>query len=56
MSNIQRLLRVGAAALTVASVGACAQSGGLGSILGSVLGGGQQQYARRSLLMREALR
>ena len=42
MSNIQRLLRLGAAALVVASVGGCAQSGGLGSILGSVLGGQQQ--------------
>ena len=48
MSNIQRLLRVGAAALTVASVGGCAQSGGLGSILGSVLGGGQQQPSQVS--------
>ncbi len=42
MTIIQRMLRVGAAALTVVSVGACSQAGGLGSVLGSVLGGQQQ--------------
>jgi Cu/Ag efflux protein CusF len=48
MSTIQRLLCVGAAALTVTSVGACSQTGGLGSVLGSVLGGQQQQTTQVS--------
>ena len=48
MSAIQRLLRVGAVALTVVSVGACSQAGGLGNVLGSVLGGGQQQPSQVS--------
>ncbi|MEP6992616.1 MAG: hypothetical protein ABJA80_16900 [bacterium] len=41
--QITRLLRLGATTLAFASLGACAQTGGLGSVLGSVLGGGQQQ-------------
>ena len=48
MTNIQRMLRVGAAALTVSAVGACSQAGGLGSILGSVLGGQNQQASQVS--------
>lgn len=48
MSNIQRLLRSSAAALTVLAVGACSQAGGLGSILGSVLGGQNQQASQVS--------
>ncbi|MBC7672721.1 MAG: hypothetical protein H7247_09895 [Polaromonas sp.] len=48
MTLIQRMLRVGAAALMVASVGACSQGGGLGSILGSVLGGQNQQPSQVS--------
>ena len=36
------LLRRGAAALMMATLGACSQAGGLGNVLGSVLGGGQQ--------------
>jgi hypothetical protein len=39
----QRLVRRGAAALMLVSLGACSQAGGLGNVLGSVLGGGQQQ-------------
>ena len=43
MINIRRYARLGAAALAITSLGACAQNG-LGSVLGSVLGGqGQQQ-------------
>ena len=37
------LVRRGAAALMLATLGACSQAGGLGNVLGSVLGGGQQQ-------------
>ena len=48
MTLIQRMLRVGAAALMVAAVGACSQGGGLGSILGSVLGGQNQQPSQVS--------
>ena len=48
MSNIQRLLRGSAAALMVFAVGACSQAGGLGSILGSVLGGQNQQASQVS--------
>lgn len=48
MTNIRRMLRVGAAALTVSTVGACSQAGGLGSILGSVLGGQNQQASQVS--------
>ena len=48
MTIIQRMLRVGAAALTVVSVGACSQAGGLGSVLGSVLGGQNQQASQVS--------
>ena len=44
MINIRHYARLGAAALAITSLGACAQNG-LGSILGSVLGGGQQQGA-----------
>ena len=48
MTIIQRMLRVGAAALMVVSVSACSQGGGLGSILGSVLGGQNQQPSQVS--------
>ena len=48
MSDIQRLLRGSAAALMVLVVGACSQAGGLGSILGSVLGGQNQQASQVS--------
>ncbi len=37
--NLQKISRFGAAAMLVASMGACSSTGGLGSILGSVLGG-----------------
>ena len=40
--NIRHYARLGAAALAITSLGACAQTGGLGNVLGSVLGGGQQ--------------
>jgi hypothetical protein len=39
----QRLVRRGTTALMLAMLGACSQAGGLGNVLGSVLGGGQQQ-------------
>ncbi|MBA3646660.1 MAG: hypothetical protein H0W63_10855 [Gemmatimonadaceae bacterium] len=39
MMNLQKISRFGAAAMLVASMGACSSTGGLGSILGSVLGG-----------------
>jgi len=38
----QTLVRRSAAALMMATLGACSQAGGLGNVLGSVLGGGQQ--------------
>jgi hypothetical protein len=38
-----RLARRGAAALMLAALGACSSAGGIGNVLGSVLGGGQQQ-------------
>ena len=41
MMNMRHLARLGAAALAITSLGACAQNG-LGSVLGSVLGGQQQ--------------
>lgn len=41
--NIRHYARLGAAALAITSLGACAQNGGLGNVLGSVLGGQQQQ-------------
>lgn len=41
MINIRHYARLGAAALVITSLGACAQNG-LGSVLGSVLGGQQQ--------------
>ena len=37
------MIRVGTAAMALMTVGACSQSGALGSVLGSVLGGGSQQ-------------
>jgi hypothetical protein len=40
MLNIRRYARLGAAALAITSLGACAQNG-LGNVLGSVLGGQQ---------------
>ena len=41
MTKIQRVARIGAAAVFLASAGACTSS--LGNVLGSVLGGGSQQ-------------
>ena len=41
MINIRHYARLGAAALAITSLGACAQNG-LGNVLGSVLGGQQQ--------------
>ena len=38
----QGLVRRGTAALILATLGACSQAGSLGNVLGSVLGGGQQ--------------
>ncbi len=43
MKGIQRAARIGAAALFLAAAGACSSTGGLGSVLGSVLGRGSQQ-------------
>jgi hypothetical protein len=42
MTNYQRIARGGAAALLLAATAACANTGGLGEILGGVLGGNQQ--------------
>lgn len=41
MTTIQRYVRLGATTLAFATLGACSQTGGLGSILGGVLGGQQ---------------
>jgi hypothetical protein len=43
MQSIRTITRRAAAALALATVAACSQAGGLGNVLGSVLGGGQQQ-------------
>lgn len=45
--NMRHYARFGAAALAITSLGACAQTGGLGNVLGSVLGGQQQQQANQ---------
>ena len=42
MTIVNRCARIGAMMLMVGALGACANTGGLGSILGSVLGGGSQ--------------
>lgn len=42
MQSLVKSLKVGAAALVLVSAGACSQAGALGSVLGSVLGGGGQ--------------
>jgi exosome complex RNA-binding protein Csl4 len=42
MTIVQRGARIGAMTLMVGALGACANTGGLGSVLGSVLGGGSQ--------------
>lgn len=42
MAIVQRAARIGAIMLVVGALGACANMGGLGSVLGSVLGGGSQ--------------
>jgi hypothetical protein len=42
MTIVQRGARIGAMMLTVGALGACANMGGLGGVLGSVLGGGSQ--------------
>lgn len=38
-----RAARIGAALVSLATLGACSSTGGLGNVLGSVFGGGQQQ-------------
>ena len=43
MTTLRRIAGLGAAALTIVATGAC--SSGLGNVLGSVLGGGQQQQS-----------
>jgi hypothetical protein len=43
MTTLRQIAGIGAAALTIAATGAC--SSGLGNVLGSVLGGGQQQQS-----------
>ena len=45
MTLLHRIARGGSAALIFLSMGACSQAGQLGSILGSVLGGGASQVA-----------
>lgn len=40
MANLERAVRTGATSLLLIAASACANTGGLGSILGSVLGGG----------------
>jgi Cu/Ag efflux protein CusF len=45
MSLLQRAARLGASSLGVLALGACAQGGALGEILGGVLGGGAAQVA-----------
>lgn len=45
MTVLHRIARGGSAALILLSMGACSQAGQLGSILGSVLGGGASQVA-----------
>ena len=42
MTIVQRCARIGAMTLLVGALGACANTGGLGGILGSVLGGNSQ--------------
>lgn len=42
-----RILRTAAFAASVFALGACSGAGGLGSVLGSVLGGGQQQQGQQ---------
>jgi len=42
MTILQRCARIGAMTLLVGALGACANTGGLGGILGSVLGGNSQ--------------
>lgn len=42
MHIVSKSMKIAAAALVLASAGACSSAGGLGNILGSVLGGGQQ--------------
>jgi Cu/Ag efflux protein CusF len=43
MRTSSQFVKIGAAVLALASSTACSSAGGLGNILGSVLGGGQQQ-------------
>ena len=45
--DLSRTIRAAVAALALASVGVCSQAGSLGSVLGSVLGGGGQQQGRQ---------
>lgn len=45
MSPYRRITRAAAAAATLLALGACAQAGSLGEILGGVLGGGAAQVA-----------
>lgn len=46
----RRFARRGAAVLMMATLGACSQAGGLGNVLGSVLGGGQQGNQVRGIV------
>ena len=48
MTIAQRGARIGAMILVAGSLGACANTGGLGSVLGSVLGGGSQSQSQVS--------
>lgn len=48
MSNIRRFARLGAGTLLMVAAGACSQAGSLGSVLGSVLGGQNQQGSQVS--------
>lgn len=43
MSSLRTIVRASAAVLALTTLGACSQAGSLGNVLGSVLGGGQQQ-------------
>lgn len=45
MTILQRALRIGTGAVAVATISACSNLGSLGSVLGSVLGGGGNEVA-----------
>lgn len=48
MTITHRIARTTAAALALATLGACSQAGSLGNVLGSVLGGGEQSGSQVS--------